>query len=149
MAPSTPRSPHTLLFHLSEPLRALRVLRQVLEPGRVVCVSDDDWSTLVFSPADPDIWRAWDLGIWLVEHNGGSPFYSPNLRGLMREAGFTRTEGHAVAADHYGRLAETRKHARFLEGLFSHPPVIATILSEGWADEAELAHDAHRSPGMG
>jgi SAM-dependent methyltransferase len=130
---------HTLLFHLSEPLRALRVLRRMLKPGGVACVSDDDWSTLVFSPADPHIRKAWDLAIRLMEHNGGSPFYARHLRGLMMEAGFARTEGHAVAADHYGTPAETRKHAQFFDGLFSYPPVIATILGEGWADEAELA----------
>ncbi len=129
---------HTLLFHLREPLRALRVLRRMLKPGGVVCVSDDDWSTLVFSPTDPHLRRAWELGTRFVEHNGASPFYARHLRGLMLEAGFARTEGHAVAADHYGTLAETRKQAQFLDGLFSHPPVIATILGEGWADEAEL-----------
>jgi SAM-dependent methyltransferase len=130
---------HTLLMHLHEPLRALRVLRQMLKPGGVVCVSDDDWSTIVYSPADPHLRKAWDLTFRIVEHNGGSPFYARHLRGLMLEAGFARTEGHAVAADHYGTLAETRKYAQFADGLFSHPAFIAPVLSEGWADEAELA----------
>jgi SAM-dependent methyltransferase len=130
---------HTLLCHLHEPLRALRVLRQMLKPGGVVCVSDDDLSTVVFSPEDPHLRKGIDLGIRLLEHNGASSFYARHLRGLMLEAGFARTEGHAVAADHYGTLEETRKYAQFVDGLFSHPAWIAPVLSEGWADEAELA----------
>lgn len=129
---------HTLLFHLREPLQALRVLRRMLKPGGVVCVSDDDWSTWVLSPANPLVQRMWELTTRLVEHNGGSPFYARHLRGLLLAAEFARTEGHAVAADHYGTLAETRKFAKFMDLLYSNPAVIAPILSEGWADEAEL-----------
>lgn len=130
---------HTLLFHLPEPLRALGVLRQMLKPVGVVCVSDDDWGTRVFSPADPLMERLWELAIRLVQYNGGSPFYARHLRGLLLEAGFARAEGHAVAADHHGTLAETRKQAGLIALLLSSPEWVATILSEGWADEAELA----------
>jgi ubiquinone/menaquinone biosynthesis C-methylase UbiE len=130
---------HTLLFHLHEPLRALRALRQMLKPGGVVCVSDDDLSTVLFSPEDPHLRKAIDLIIRIMKHNGASPFYARHLRGLMLEAGFARTEGHAVATDHYGTLAETRKYAQIAVGLFSDPAFIAPVLSEGWADEAELA----------
>jgi hypothetical protein len=114
------------------------VLRQMLKPGGVVCVSDDDWGTVVFSPDNPHLRRVWELSIRILEHNGGSPFYARHLRGLMLEAGFARTEGHAVAADHYGTLAETRKYAQFLDGFYSYPAWIAPALGEGWADEAEL-----------
>jgi ubiquinone/menaquinone biosynthesis C-methylase UbiE len=129
---------HTLLFHLREPLRALRVMRRMLKPGGVACVSDDDWSTRIVSPPDPLIERLWELTMQLTEHNGASPFYARHLRGLLLEAGFARTEGHAVAADHYGTLAETRQLARFVDLLYSNPAVIAPILEEGWADAAEL-----------
>jgi SAM-dependent methyltransferase len=130
---------HTLLFHLSEPLRALRVLRRMLKPGGVACVSDDDWSTRVFSPADPLMQRLWELATRLVEHNGASPFYARHLRGLMLEAGFARTEGHAIAADHYGTSAETRHFARLTDSLLRNPAVWASAIREGWTDEAELA----------
>jgi ubiquinone/menaquinone biosynthesis C-methylase UbiE len=129
---------HTLLFHLRDRMQALRVLRRVLKPGGLVCVSDDDWSTLVLSPADPQVKRAVELMTRLVEHNGGNPFYSRHLRGLLLEAGFARAEGHAVATDHYGTLAETRKYAGQSAMLFSSPELVATFLSEGWADAAEL-----------
>ncbi|HEX5502061.1 MAG TPA: methyltransferase domain-containing protein [Thermomicrobiales bacterium] len=130
---------HTLLIHLREPLRALRVLRRMLKPGGVICVSDDDVSTRVLSPADPLVVRLFELFTRLMQYNGGSPFYARNLRGLMLEAGFARTEGHAVAAERYGTLAETRNMVRLADLLLSNPAVIAPIVSERWADEAELA----------
>lgn len=33
-----------------------------------------------------------------MRHNGGDPFYSRHLRALLLQAGFARTEGHALAA---------------------------------------------------
>jgi SAM-dependent methyltransferase len=129
---------HTLLVHLREPLRALRVLRRMLKPGGVVCVSDDDWSTRVVSPADPLVERLWELATRMLEQNGGSPFYARHLRGLLLEAGFVRAEGHSVAADHYGTLAETRQLAHFVDLLYANPAVITPMLEAGWADAAEL-----------
>jgi SAM-dependent methyltransferase len=130
---------HTLLFHLSDPLRALRVLRRMLKPGGVACVSDDDWSTRVFSPAEPLMQRLWEIITRLWEYNGASPFYARHLRGLMLEAGFARSEGHAIAADHYGTSAETRHFADFTGSLLGNPAVWKSAIREGWTDEAELA----------
>ena len=83
---------HTLLIHLREPLAALRVLRRMLRPGGVACISDDDWDTHLVSPTDPLVERGWALWTRLLEHNGASPRYSRHLRGLMLEAGFARVE---------------------------------------------------------
>lgn len=64
---------HTLIFHLSEPLRAIRTLRRMLAPGGVACVSDDDWGTAVSSPAGGAWERALAVLTRVVEHNGASP----------------------------------------------------------------------------
>ncbi len=78
------------------------------------------------------------FGVRLIKHSGGNPFYARHLRGLMQRAGFTRVEALAVASEHYRTPAETRRQAQFIESLLSIPAVREIILSEGWADEAEM-----------
>jgi ubiquinone/menaquinone biosynthesis C-methylase UbiE len=102
---------HTILVHLTDRLRALREMRRVLRPSGVIAVSDDDYSTFVSSPPDSIAQQFIDLWAKYLIRNGGDPYYSRHLRRLLEEAGFAETEGHAVAADYYGMLAETRRAA--------------------------------------
>jgi ubiquinone/menaquinone biosynthesis C-methylase UbiE len=117
---------HTLLFHLSEPWRALKELRRVLAPGGIVAVSDDDASTWVVAPEDSIMRRVVaELGPQVIAANGGSPFYSRSLRQLLLGAEFTRTQGFAVAAEYDGALEETRRYAAVVEKLMRHPDLAA------------------------
>lgn len=129
---------HTLLFHLSDPLRALKEIRRVLKPGGVAGISDDEWHTMVYSPDHPLMERI--VGIWkrTIQFNGGDPYYSRHLRGLMLQAGFARSEGHAVAADYYGNLEETRRMAAIQARLFHDPDLGGLITSQGWASASEI-----------
>jgi len=129
---------HTLLYHLNNPLCALKELRRILKPAGIAAVSDDDFNTVTFSPEDLRATRITELWKNLVLFNGGNPFYSRNLRGLMLSAGFVRTEGFAVAADHYGRLEETRRIANVMRHQFSDPALTNLVISKGWASLEEL-----------
>jgi ubiquinone/menaquinone biosynthesis C-methylase UbiE len=130
---------HTVLVHLRDQPKALRALRRVLKPGGVICVSDDDLSTHVYAPPGRAMAKVRELMVRVLEYNGGSPFYSRNLRALLLDAGFTRTEGHAIVVDQYGTADATRRFAQYLHVLFSNPAVAGPIVSEGWASESELA----------
>lgn len=130
---------HTLLYHLSDPLRALKELRRVLKPSGIAAISDDDFNTLTVSPPHPLVERITDIMKNVVIFNGGSPYYSRNLRGLMLEAGFARTEGFAVAAEHYGRLDETRRMASVMTRQMGDPMLMNLAISQGWATKAEIA----------
>jgi len=129
---------HTLLFHLSDPLRALKEIRRVLKPGGVAGISDDEWHTMVYSPDHPLMDKVIDLWKRAIQFNGGDPYYSRHLRGLMLQAGFARTEGHAVAADYYGSLEETRRMARIQARLFRDADLAGLITGQGWATAAEI-----------
>lgn len=129
---------HTLLFHLSEPLRALKEIRRVLKPGGIAGISDDEWHTMVYSPEHPLMAKIVELWTRVIQFNGGDPFYSRHLRGLMLKAGFARSEGHAIAADYYGNLGETRRMAGIQTRLFNDPDLAGLILGQGWATQAEL-----------
>jgi ubiquinone/menaquinone biosynthesis C-methylase UbiE len=130
---------HTVLAHLSEPLRALKEMRRILAPGGIVVVSDEDSSTWVVAPEDSAMFRVMaELEPRIIAANGGSPFYSRNLRRLLMDAGFTRTEGYAMAADFYGTPEETRRFAAFVGRLMQNPDLVQLVVARGWASPDEL-----------
>lgn len=89
---------HTVLFHLREPLRALRELRRVLRSGGVIGVRDPDAGTEVRVPATPALEQFATLVLRFAEHNGASPHYARHQRRLLLDAGFCRAEAGAVAS---------------------------------------------------
>ena len=129
---------HTLLYHLSDPLGAMKEFHHVLKPGGIVAISDDDLSTIRFSPDHPIPRKMIDMMNKAILFNGGSPYYSPNLRGLLLQAGFARTEGFAVAAEHYGRLDETRRMAYVMSQQLSDPALQNLVTAQSWAKNEEL-----------
>ena len=75
---------HTLLVHLSDPLRALKEMRRILKPDGIVAVSDDDFSTLVISPSTPLLEKTLEVWVrvcWLLmissEKNASLPLQLP------------------------------------------------------------------------
>ena len=130
---------HTLLYHLSDQLRAIREMRRVLKPAGLIAISDDDFDTVTLAPTHPLNERILEIWKNAVLFNGGNPFYSRNLRALLREAGFHRTEGFATAAEHYGRLEETRRMAGVMRGQFNDPAFAGLATSQGWTTPEELA----------
>jgi SAM-dependent methyltransferase len=129
---------NAVLLYLRDPVRALAEMRRVLRLGGVAAVSDDDISTIVFSPEIPGMSLGPTLFTRAVEHEGGNTSYSRHLRTLMIEAGFSRTQGHALTPETYGNEQSTRWIADFAIGLFSAPSMADTVISQGWASKAEL-----------
>ncbi len=129
---------HTLLIHLPDQLKALKIFYHLLKNNGVVAVSDDDWGTAVDSPHSPFSGKNIELMSKVIQHNGGNPFYSRNLRGLLLKAGFTRSEGFALAPEHYGNISETRRVVSVVNGIYNDDNFRTLVTSKGWISPMKL-----------
>jgi SAM-dependent methyltransferase len=129
---------NAVLFYLPDQGAALAEMRRVLRPGGLAAVSDDDLGTIVMTPETPRLRRGPELFERAVAHEGGNTRYSRNLRALMLEAGFARTQGFATAPETYGDEQGPRWFAEVAAGVLGAPSMAETIVAEGWATRDEL-----------
>ena len=73
----------------------------------------------------------------MMEANGGSPFYAPQQRRLLREAGFARTEGFAFA-ERRGSPEATRDYIPASQAYFRKPEFADVAIGRGWIDRESL-----------
>lgn len=129
---------NAVLIYVREPVLALREMRRVLRPDGLVAVSDDDVATFVISPERSPLRLAARLVERAIAHEGGNPRYARDLRGLLLEAGFARTQGFALTPEVYGDAESTRWFADFVTGWIGSPSMTELILRQGWATQSEL-----------
>ena len=124
-----------LLQHLPDPLAALCEARRVARPGAVIGIVDADWDGELLYPTNDVIRRSMEIARKLRE--GTSPFVGKQLRHLLTEAGFCRTEGYARVT-HHGTPDEANGVGSFTASLFRYPAVVNRAVTEGWATTEEL-----------
>jgi SAM-dependent methyltransferase len=92
--------------------RVLAEVRRVLAPGGVVAASDSDYGSVLLSPCEPALGRAWELVLRVLRARGAEPFAARGQRARLRAAGFTRVSGSAVA-ESWGDAESTREVGYF------------------------------------
>ena len=124
-----------VLQYLPDPLVGLKELRRVLKPGGVVGVCDADVGTLRLAPDSP-FTREFLPRFWRFRERGASPYYAPQQRTLLRDAGFVRRQAFAFA----DCLATPEATRALAEGLLELVGFIGTALAaeHGSVDQAQL-----------
>ena len=129
---------HALVTHLANPMRAFAESRRVLKLTGVLAVSVNDYESVAWSPSGSAAERLGTLYPRVMAHNGGNRLAAPHLRGALLEAGFARAEGYA-GAEVVGTPEQTRRFAAAWADVARGAGFRETVLSQGWADEVEMA----------
>lgn len=124
-----------LLSHLSDPLAALRRMKELARPGGTVVVEDIDFEGHFHHPPNAAFVRYLNLYESAVQATGGNARYGRHLLAVAREAGLVEVEIEMALSIHHrgpGKMVAELTLEQISEALFSHelctPQEVETLL---------------------
>jgi ubiquinone/menaquinone biosynthesis C-methylase UbiE len=125
----------TVLEHLREPRRAMGEMRRVLRSGGVAGICDPDYEASLQEPSTPGLQELNQIMRRFSEENA-SPYYARHQRQYLLEAGFSRTEGFALAVGGGNPQMTPFMYQIVLKPTFES--LRPWIIEHGLADEAHI-----------
>ena len=129
---------HLVLCYLTDPVGALRQVRQLLKPGGVVGIVDIGNPSMTSAPHGEHFVAITDLYQAIVQRNcpnpyvGKSPYIGLSLKPMLLKAGFSRVEIHSRVT-----TLKPAQYANSMRG-FRDTPHYRQIIELGLASQVDL-----------
>ncbi|MGH9317424.1 MAG: class I SAM-dependent methyltransferase [Thermoanaerobaculia bacterium] len=132
----------TVLFHVSDPEKALAEIKRVLRPGGLVALRDAINGSIMIWPDDPlvrEIGRMVRLG---AQRSGGNPDVGRELGTLLHSSGFSDVF-FTLGFEQPERPEERAEYFSVVAGVLEGD-LTSLGVSEGWSTAEKLAQGAAR-----
>lgn len=131
---------HTLLSHVTEPIKVLSEISRVLRKDGIAVIFDGDYASLTFAYPDHSFGRKMDQA--LASSTFNNPLIMRDLPRLLNEFGLEMKEAWGDAVAEIGEGSYFRTFAETYVPFVKKADVLPTQAVDIWLDEQRKAMDA-------